>query len=147
MNIRLNTGIVSALTVLFIVATANVAIAADNISAEIGKKEFQNNCAVCHGSSGKGDGSFVELLKQAPSDLTLISKRNDGVYPLIKVYNLISGVDRIASHGTLEMPIWGERYNQQIVQELGPMNTGPSPSVRERILELVFYIGTLQQKP
>ncbi len=147
MNTRLSTGTISVLIALFLVATTNVASAADKTSADIGKKEFQNNCAVCHGSSGKGDGSFVELLKQAPSDLTLISKRNNGVYPLIKVYNLISGVDRIASHGTLEMPIWGERYNQQIVQELGPMNTGPSPSVRERILELVFYIGTLQQNP
>ena len=132
---------------LVLLAISSLATAADNSSADIGKKEFQNNCAVCHGSSGKGDGSFVELLKQAPSDLTLISKRNGGSYPLIKVYDLIAGVDKIRSHGTQEMPIWGERYNQQIVQELGPMNTEPSPSVRERILELVFYIGTLQQEP
>ena len=57
-------------------AISSVATAADYSSADIGKKEFQNNCAVCHGLSGKGDGSFVELLKQAPSDLTLISNRN-----------------------------------------------------------------------
>jgi mono/diheme cytochrome c family protein len=144
---RLIAGTVSTFITLCLIATTSVAIAADKTSADIGKKEFLNNCAVCHGVTGKGDGSFVELLKQAPSDLTLISKRNGGVYPLIKVYNLISGVDRIASHGTLEMPIWGERYNQETVQEVGPMNTGPSPSVRERILELVFYIGTLQQNP
>jgi len=134
------------LAVVFL-GTSCLATAVENSSLNIGKEEFQNNCAICHGSSGKGDGSFVELLKQAPSDLTLISKRNGGSYPLIKVYDLIAGVEKVPSHGTQEMPIWGERYNQQIVQELGPMNTGPSPSVRERILELVFYIGTLQQNP
>ncbi|KAG1652868.1 hypothetical protein GQR58_026020 [Nymphon striatum] len=139
MNTRTFSEIVITLVLLTV---ASALAAAESSSANIGKKEYQNNCAVCHGVSGKGDGSFVELLKQVPSDLTLISKRNGGTYPLIKVYDLIAGVGKIPSHGTQEMPIWGERYNQEIVQDLGPMNTGPSPSVRERILELVFYIGS-----
>ncbi|MFI4961002.1 MAG: c-type cytochrome, partial [Hyphomicrobiales bacterium] len=32
-------------------------------AVEIGKREYVNSCAVCHGDSGKGDGPIVASLK------------------------------------------------------------------------------------
>lgn len=111
----------------------------------IGKMEFQKNCASCHGMSGKGDGPFVEFLRKKPADLTTIRKRNGGVYPQEKVYETIRDPKRVRAHGTKEMPIWGERYSQEIMEKYGPDYTGPGSSVRQRILELVFYIGNIQK--
>lgn len=113
----------------------------------IGKMEFQKNCASCHGVDGKGNGPFVEFLKQTPPDLTLLSKKHGGVYPQAKVYEWIRDPQRIRAHGTQEMPIWGDRYSREIIEQYGPDYAGPGSSVQERILELVFYIGTIQQRP
>ena len=49
-------------------------------------------------------------LKKRPADLTVLAKRNNGVFPLNSVYRIIDGRDTIASHGTREMPVWGYRF-------------------------------------
>lgn len=129
-----------------LLVTGSVVNAQEEMGTQsIGKMEFQRNCAVCHGASGKGDGPLVEFLKQAPSDLTQLRKKNGGVYPQAKVYDWIRDAKRIRAHGTAEMPIWGDRYSQEIIEQYGEHYTGPASSVRQRILELVFYIGTIQQ--
>lgn len=137
----------SALGILLLV-TGGAAFAQEDMGTQsIGKMEFQKNCASCHGIDGKGGGPFVEFLKQAPPDLTQLSKRNGGVYPQAKVYEWIRDPQRIRAHGTEEMPIWGERYSREIIEKYGPDYVGPGSSVQERILELVFYLGTIQEKP
>ncbi len=45
-------------------------VAADAASLERGKTLYDLNCAVCHGSQGKGDGTVAEELIRKPSDLT-----------------------------------------------------------------------------
>jgi mono/diheme cytochrome c family protein len=135
-----------ATAVSVLVLGAGFVFAQDDIGVDsIGSMEFQKNCAACHGMSGKGDGPFLEFLKERPSDLTLIAKRNGGVYPVKDVYEWIRDPSKIRAHGTKEMPIWGDRYSQEIMETYGPDYTGPGSSVHERILELVFYVGTLQQ--
>ena len=111
----------------------------------IGKMEFQKNCASCHGMSGRGDGPLLEFLKQTPPDLTVLSKKNGGVFPQDKVYAWIRDPQRIRAHGTEEMPVWGDRYSKEIIEKYGPDYYGPGSSVQERILELVFFLGTIQQ--
>ena len=44
------------------------------------------------------------------------------------------------------MPIWGDRYSMEIIEKYGPDYHGPGSSVQQRILELGFYLGTIQQK-
>lgn len=135
-----------AVAVSFLLLTLDIAFAQDDIGADsIGRMEFQKNCAACHGMSGKGDGPLLEFLRETPPDLTLISKRHNGVFPVEKIYMWIRDPQRIRAHGTKEMPIWGDRYSQEIIETYGPDYTGPGSSVHERILELVFYIGTLQK--
>ena len=57
-----------------------------------GKYEYETNCAVCHGLSGKGDGPFAGQLQTAAvvSDLTELSKKNNGVFPFQRVYEIIA---------------------------------------------------------
>ncbi|MES9935186.1 MAG: cytochrome c [Sedimenticola sp.] len=131
---------------LLFLTSGTVVFAQENIGTDsIGKMEFQKNCASCHGMGGKGDGPLVEFLRQTPPDLTLLRKKHGGVYPHVKVYDWIRDAQSIRAHGTQEMPIWGDRYSQEIIERYGPDYAGPGSSVGERILELVFYLGTIQQ--
>ena len=133
---------------ILLLAAGSIVFAQENIGTQsIGKMEFQKNCASCHGMGGKGGGPLVEFLTQTPPDLTLLSKRFGGIYPQEKVYEWIRDAERVRAHGTQEMPIWGDRYSHEIIQKYGYDYTGPGSSVQQRILELVFYIGAIQQKP
>ncbi len=135
-------------TGILLLGSGSLAFAIEDIgTTSIGKMEFQRNCASCHGAGGKGDGPFVEFLKETPSDLTVLSKNNAGIFPQAMIYDYIRDAEKIRAHGTKEMPIWGDRYSQEIIERYGEMYAGPGSSVNERILELVFYLGTIQQKP
>lgn len=60
--------LVSVLSFAFIAATAGSALAAGN-KAE-GAKVYKQQCAACHGDTGKGDGPSAKSLKPAPTNLT-----------------------------------------------------------------------------
>jgi len=115
---------------------------------DIGKVEYQGQCAVCHGELGKGDGSFNALLKKHAADLTVLSKNNGGVFPFDRTYGVISGAVEVVGHGPRNMPIWGQFYQEKARSELpASANRGQVQSfVRARILALVEYISTLQTK-
>jgi len=106
-----------------------------------GKTEFLSQCAICHGTDGKGNGFLSEELKTKPANLTVLAKNNNGVFPLNAVYEVIDGRKSIRAHGTRGMPIWGLRYT-------------PGPTMAERsrdftynpLLAIVDYLNRIQQK-
>ena len=107
-------------------------------------EEFRNSCASCHGDDGKGAGFLVKLFTGInPGDLTHLSKNNDGVFPFVKVFQTIDGRSQIPAHGDREMPIWGDRYEVQLGDKYGPY--GSEVFVRARVLELVYYIQSIQE--
>ena len=122
---------------------------------DIGKSEFQSACASCHGSDGKGKGPVSTQLKVPPSDLTMLAKNNNGVFPTNVVYETIYGSKTIPAHGTREMPIWGERFNPVVGlphyvdpsywKKAGP-GKSPEVVVRTRILAVIDYLNRIQQK-
>jgi mono/diheme cytochrome c family protein len=121
--------------------------------SDIGKLEYQTSCAMCHGTDGKGTGPLADELKTKPSDLTLIAKRNNGVFPFNRVYETIDGRQAIKSHGPREMPIWGFRYNPTPIQGFSrsaPCYVDPlidrEGAIRGRILALVEYVYRIQAK-
>jgi mono/diheme cytochrome c family protein len=69
-----------------------------------GKYEYEAHCAMCHGLSGKGDGPFAQQLKSGTvvPNLTEISKRNNGVFSFMRVYQIIDGTQSVTAHGPRE---------------------------------------------
>jgi mono/diheme cytochrome c family protein len=103
-----------------------------------GRTLFRAYCAVCHGLDARGKGPAAPALKKEVPDLTLISFRNGGKFPLLRVQQVISGEEIPAeAHGSREMPIWGPIFSQVTWdQDLGKV----------RIYNLAKYIETLQRK-
>ena len=115
---------------------------------EIGKREYFSNCAICHGNMGKGDGPYNSLLRKPAADLTEIQKKNMGVFPFDRIYQVIDGRADVAAHGSRDMPIWGDRFKREAIGYFG-ITTTPhrvDSLLRGRILALVGYIYTLQAK-
>ncbi len=112
---------------------------------DFGKKEFESNCASCHGVTGKGNGPLTDLLKKSPPDLTQLSKKNGGVFPMDRLYQVVEGGD-IAAHGGRDMPIWGREYKIQAAEHYMDTPYDPEAYVRARVLSLLEYINRLQAK-
>lgn len=143
----------AALTWLII---ANAAIgysaSASAQDVDIGKGEYFSGCASCHGLNGKGDGPVGKQLKVHPADLTALTKKNNGVFPFNRVYQIIDGRDEVSSHGTREMPIWGYRftpphYNLKHADDyiLAPPVSSEGV-IRTRILAVIDYLNRIQDK-
>jgi mono/diheme cytochrome c family protein len=113
--------------------------------AGLGKLEYQSNCASCHGNDGKG-GAYVDFLKVTPPDLTQLSKKNGGVFPLERVYSVIDGRQEVKGHGPRDMPIWGRDYQIKAGEHYGDVAYDPEVYVRGRILALIDYLNRLQAK-
>jgi len=132
-----------------LVAGAVIALSGNSYAdeeADIGKREYDSNCAVCHGKSGKGDGPYAGLIDTRIPDLTVLSKNNGGVFPFARVYATIDGTDGVKAHGTRDMPIWGTEYKIKGAEHYGVFPYDPESYVRARILALTEYIYRLQGK-
>src|SRR5262245_2568144 len=77
-----------------------------------GSATFKEDCPVCHGTSGRGDGPAAEALTTVPADLTQIAKKHGGKFPFAGVRMTITGETALAAHGTREMPMWGPLFRQ-----------------------------------
>lgn len=124
-------------------AFASAAVLAQR-GADLGKREYDNNCAVCHGTNGKGGGAYVEHLKRSPPDLTLMAKNNGGVFPISRAFEVIEGAG--PGHGTRDMPIWGQQYKVTAGEYYIDVPYNSEVFVRTRILALIEYLSRLQVK-
>jgi mono/diheme cytochrome c family protein len=113
---------------------------------DLGRREYLDNCAICHGQSGRGDGPMSMLLTKQVPDITLLQRTNNGVYPFDYVYDTIDGRERVQGHGTREMPIWGRAYGGRADQAMPPFWPYDREAfIRARILALTEHIYTLQR--
>jgi mono/diheme cytochrome c family protein len=106
-----------------------------------GRVYYQQYCAACHGPAAKGDGPLAPELKVTPADLTQISKKSGGEFPMWRVYRVIDGQEAVTGHGTREMPIWGPQFKIEIPEESAETRTFRAAG---RILVLVEYLRSLQ---
>lgn len=123
---------------------ASCGIAAAQPKVDLGKREYMNNCAACHGESGKGNGPYNDLLKRSSSDLTQLAKKNGGVFPVSRVYEVIEGGG--VGHGSRDMPVFGMDYKVKAGEYYGDMPYDPEVYVRGKILSLVEYLNRIQAK-
>src|SRR6185312_1467487 len=98
---------------------------------------FREHCAACHGADGRGNGPAAAALKNTPPDLTSIAKRNGGVFPEERVHSIVAGNEVLISHGSREMPIWGEIFHQiENDRDYGHV----------RMQNITDYLKSIQQK-
>lgn len=126
------------------VVSATTVFGADKV--DIGKREYQQSCATCHGIDGKGKGPFARALELSVPDLTTLTKRNSGVFPVSRVYEVIDGQQELKAHGPREMPIWGQHYSVTAAPSHDDYAHNPEAAARARILALVEYMFRLQAK-
>ena len=102
-----------------------------------GVDNFHDYCAPCHGRDATGHGPVAPALKTPPSDLTLLARKNHGVFPRGQVRDFITNGDpNIPAHGTSMMPVWGPTFRA--------LDTNDR-SVAIRIANVVEYLATIQK--
>ena len=149
-KVTMSAAIIVGCGVLFSFSSVN---ALDNkTQLKLGKMEYLNSCASCHGSDAKGGGPVATAFKIKPSDLTMITKDFSGIFPDEHIYNVIDGRNIINPHGDTDMPVWGDRYATKARNAAEKI---AHPLLREqdtealvfgRITSLVGYLESIQAK-
>lgn len=104
-----------------------------------GQAVFAENCAQCHGPSGKGDGPWAASLSPRPADLTQLS--DNGVFPRARVLSVIDGYDRTGLPGH-EMPEFGLLLRGDTVPvDVGDGVLTPTP---RPLAALLAYLESIQ---
>ena len=107
-----------------------------------GRRVFAENCVACHGETGRGDGPAGEGLMPPPPDLTGLTRRNGGTFPLVRVMSTIDGYRR------------GERFSATMPEfgagDLGPtinveLTPGVGTPVPAALWALAGYLESIQQ--
>lgn len=106
-----------------------------------GKIVYDQNCAICHGDDGRGDGLLAAKLSPPPPDLTRITFRAKDVFPRTHVLSVIDGYTRQAPDET--MPEFGlllEGETVPVVLEDGTLSPVPRP-----LAALMVYLESIQR--
>ena len=123
--------------VLFLCALYSGAPAAET---DAGKQMYLQYCGSCHGADGKGNGPVAKQLKIKATDLTLLRKKNKGVFPLDDVMATIDGRRIVKGHGERDMPVWGEVFLTEKEKKKYPELTS---LLKAKII--AEYVATLQR--
>jgi hypothetical protein len=124
-----------------VAAAAPSARADDGMSAHFGGLSYRLLCVGCHGADGRGNAAVSRALKLRNTDLTIIARRNGGVFPDEEVAIAITGLGD-TGHARVRMTPWAEMFadefdafaSRMVVDEL----------VARRIDHLVAYLESLQ---
>lgn len=101
-----------------------------------GRELYVAYCASCHGLEGRGDGPAAEAMRMSPTDLTALSRKHGGRFPVLRVQRLLGGIEGIPAHGGKRMPVWGP-----VFLPLSPAE-GAAATLTGR---LVRYLESIQQ--
>ena len=103
---------------VFLVAATMSTLGADQGTSQpserkfVGSTLFGTYCATCHGVSAKGDGPLAANLRKPPANLTLIARRNGGIFSdRLHVARLV--VEREPDAGA-------SRGGSRLVETIGP---------------------------
>lgn len=128
----------STLAAVTLTCTATLAVADD--MTDPGQSAFEQYCATCHGLKGDGTGPMTEMITAEVPDLTALSARNDGKFPMLEVIHVIDGRTGLRGHGG-PMPVYGAVFDDEAISP-GPYG-GPIYT-RGKILSVAYYLESLQ---
>lgn len=110
--------------------------------AEEGQALYAENCAMCHGPAGRGDGEVAARLEIKPTDLTQISRQNGGPFPRAEVMSQIDGYMR-GEQSVQDMPEFGLLLKGPTVPvDVGDGVMTPTPRPLAALME---YLESIQQ--
>jgi mono/diheme cytochrome c family protein len=109
--------------------------------AGTGEALYKAHCAVCHGLEARGNGPMAPVLLLQPADLTSLTTRHGGAFPLERVAARIDGRDPLVSHGS-DMPIWGEFFQGRDV--VLKTDAGQPLMTSRPIADLIAWLRTIQ---
>ena len=119
----------------------SVAGAAAAQDAAAGGRTYATFCASCHGAAGQGDGPVAGLLTVPATDLTTLSARNGGVFPVAEVVFRIDGRAPLTAHGS-PMPPFGGMFAGE---DAALKTAAGQPVLTSRaIADLVAFLQQLQ---
>ena len=129
--------------------TAPLLAAALTLSAPVvaqdlieGRDIYAFHCSTCHGAEAKGDGPMSPNLVIQPPDLTTLSARNAGEFPLTRAVMRIDGRDPLVSHGS-PMPVFGDYFEGRGVALRTA--SGQPIMTSQPIVDLVGWLQTVQE--
>jgi mono/diheme cytochrome c family protein len=115
---------------------SKVVIPVNKTAPNNAKAMYAEYCAPCHGADGKGGGPVASSLKARPTDLTELTKNNNGKFPDTHIVAILQFGADVPSHGSATMPVWGPI--------LGTMNKTNIQDKQLRISNLTRYLRTIQ---
>jgi len=101
-----------------------------------GESLYMRYCASCHGIDGRGDGTVASVLRTPPPDLTRLT------YGEGEIIKQIDGRRTIRAHGTPAMPVWGEVFEESLVEEPHRRRT-----TLQRVQALADYVLRMRAPP
>jgi mono/diheme cytochrome c family protein len=103
--------------------------------------DFAENCTACHGPAGRGNGPVAVGMTPPPSDLTMLSQENEGVFPKARVMGQLVGytMGRSDTH----MPVFEELRSGPVV--MFDDGSGDPVATPARLVAMADYIQTLQK--
>ena len=119
-------------------STSKVTIPVNKTAATSGKQMYAGYCAPCHGVDARGQGPVASALKASPTDLTVLTRNNNGKFPDTHIVTVLQNGALIPSHGTADMPVWGPI--------LGKMNQSNPQERMLRISNFSRYLESIQAK-
>lgn len=105
------------------------------------RADFASYCAACHGADGRGGGPAAAGLETAPTDVTLVMRRNGGVFPKAQIMGHIAGYTMGRSESP--MPQFADLLDgPTVMYDDGSGQPVPTPA---RLVALADYVQSLQR--
>ena len=122
---------------------ALIAVACAPAPEVSGRSLFMDHCTGCHGATGQGGGTLTAGLDRPVPDLTTISARNGGQFPMAEVMSTIDGYTR-RREGNVTMPEFGADLQDGplLLVDTGDGIKTPTP---ERLVALAEYLRSIQR--
>jgi hypothetical protein len=135
--------------VLSIAATAFVGLAelaSAGSETDDARRDFMDLCADCHNADARGNGPLAKNLAKVPPDLTRIKQRAHGTFDDKAVYDWIIGLKMTNSHGSREMPIWGDWLMEETLEDGTSLEAAKAAEreIERRVMGIVKYLRSLQ---